>query len=156
MTVCEHLSDSPEATETLGQGLALKLAAGDVILFDGDLAAGKTTMVRGLLRGLGGDPDQVSSPTFVLIRSYPCRSGAIRWLHHVDLYRVDDSERALREIGLEEVLSDAQAAVAVEWPRSALITALPLATRCWKVQLTHDKNEQGRKVLIGPGSAGSC
>ncbi len=148
MTILEHQSASPEATEALGQGMARDLIAGDVVLLDGDLAAGKTTMVRGLLRGLGGDPGEVSSPTFVLIRSYPCRSAGIRLLHHVDLYRIGDSEAALREIGLEEVLSDAGAAVAVEWPRSALITSLPLPTRCWKVQLTH--SEKGRKVLIQP------
>ncbi len=100
-------SDSAAATDELGCSLAGELAAGDLVLLAGDLAAGKTTLVRGLLRGLGGDPTEVSSPSFVLLQTYRCRRGRIAALHHVDLYRLADSLAELREIGLEELLSDA-------------------------------------------------
>jgi tRNA threonylcarbamoyl adenosine modification protein YjeE len=107
---------SADATEGAGHTLAESLRAGDVVLLAGDLAAGKTTFVRGLVRGLSGDSETVSSPTFVLIQSYPCSSRSIRSLHHVDLYRLDNRVADLREVGLSEVLSDAEAVVAVEWP----------------------------------------
>ena len=74
-------SDSAAATEELGRSIAEELAAGDLVLLEGDLAAGKTTLVRGLLRGLGGDPTEVSSPSFVLLQSYRCRRGRIAALH---------------------------------------------------------------------------
>jgi len=69
-----------------------------VVLLRGELGAGKTTFVRGLARGLGGDPAEVASPTFVLLTSYPGRLT----LHHADLYRLkgDGDER---ELGLEEL-----------------------------------------------------
>ncbi len=110
--------------------------AGDVVLLEGDLAAGKTTLTRGLVEGLGGDGDEVSSPSFVLIQSYRCGSRGIGRLHHVDLYRVGDRIADLRELGLEDILSDPDAVVAVEWPRDTLATWLPADARVWRVRLT--------------------
>jgi tRNA threonylcarbamoyladenosine biosynthesis protein TsaE len=82
---------------------------GEVVLLTGELGAGKTCFVRGLARGLGADPDEVASPTFVLLTAYPGRLV----LHHADLYRLrgDGDER---EIGLEE-LPGPGGVLAVEW-----------------------------------------
>jgi tRNA threonylcarbamoyladenosine biosynthesis protein TsaE len=128
-------SDSAEATEEIGEALAAELRPGDVVMLRGGLAAGKTTLVRGLTRGLGGDPDEVSSPSFVLIQTYPCGRFGVRELHHVDLYRLADEPEPLREIGLEEVLSDPHAVVAIEWPREAVAGQLPRVARCWTVSI---------------------
>ncbi len=60
------------------------------ILLEAELAAGKTTLVKGLVEGLGGEKEAVSSPTFVLIQSYDCNAGGIDTVHHVDLYRLEE------------------------------------------------------------------
>ena len=78
------------------------------MLLHGDLGAGKTAFVRGLASGLGIDPGEVSSPTFVLVQHY---RGAIP-LTHVDLYRLD-SAAAVEDLGLEELAEGG--VLAVEW-----------------------------------------
>lgn len=142
-----HLvSESPERTEQVGENLAALVRPGDLVLLEGDLAAGKTTLVRGLVRGLRGDATEVSSPTFILVQTYPCCAGPVRRLHHVDLYRLfEGSREILREVGVEELLSDPAAVVAVEWPRQVLLDWLPTDGRVWRVQihLTAD----GRRTL---------
>ena len=65
------------ATEALGARLAKVLQPGDLVLLEGPLGAGKTTLVRGLVAALGGDPLEVCSPTFVLLESYAVSGGAI-------------------------------------------------------------------------------
>jgi len=129
-------TDDAEATEEIGRELAPLLEPGDLILLDGDLAAGKTTLVRGLLEGLGGEAGEVTSPSFVIVQTYPCDLKGVRRLHHVDLYRLAADPAALREIGLEELLSDAAAVVAIEWPRGPLARWLPADARMWRVRLT--------------------
>lgn len=104
----EILTDSEEATEVAGERLGASLEAGAVVLLYGDLGAGKTAFVRGLARGLGADPADVSSPTFTIVQEYPGRLT----LYHVDLFRLEEKE--VDDLGLEElVLGDG--VVAVEW-----------------------------------------
>ncbi|MFV2071980.1 MAG: tRNA (adenosine(37)-N6)-threonylcarbamoyltransferase complex ATPase subunit type 1 TsaE [Thermoanaerobaculales bacterium] len=151
MTPAErHRTASAEATEDLGQDLARRLRAGDLVLLEGELAAGKTTFARGVLRGLGGDPDEVSSPTFVLLQTYDCSAWGITCLHHVDLYRLGDDLADLREVGLEEVLSDLRAAVVVEWPKGILATWLPDDARTWRVVITAETDDARRIEIIPP------
>ena len=121
-----------------------------MILFEGDLAAGKTTMVRGLAKALGADPEEVSSPTFVLIQTYGCAGDEIRSLHHVDLYRLEDRIPDLRELGLEELLSDPQAVIAIEWPRRAIASWIPRDARLWRVRLTVTEGGTRRIEINGP------
>jgi tRNA threonylcarbamoyladenosine biosynthesis protein TsaE len=99
------------ATETFGAALAPALRPGDVIALYGTLGAGKTTLARGLLRGLGHDGD-VASPTFPIVQAYaPPDTNIPLW--HVDLYRIEHASE-LDEIGLGEAL--AEAALVIEWP----------------------------------------
>lgn len=83
----EHRFDVPdaEAMEALGAYLASQLRAGDLVLLNGELGAGKTTLTRGLGEALGAR-GQVTSPTFVLARTHPTASGVP--LVHVDAYRL--------------------------------------------------------------------
>jgi tRNA threonylcarbamoyladenosine biosynthesis protein TsaE len=105
-----HLVDA-EATEALGAALAAALRPGDVIALSGALGSGKTTLARGLLRGLGHMGD-VASPTFPIVIAYaPPDTRLPLW--HVDLYRIDDPAE-LEEIGLEEAREEA--ALVIEWP----------------------------------------
>jgi tRNA threonylcarbamoyladenosine biosynthesis protein TsaE len=134
----------------MGAAVAAELQSGDVILLEGDLAAGKTTFVRGLARRLGGDPDEVSSPSFVLVQSYPCGGQPIQSLHHVDLYRLQDRVSDLRELGLEELLSDPSGVVAVEWPKGAMAGWIPGDARVWRIRLTVRDDGSRRVEIHGP------
>ena len=135
------------AAEAVGRALAEDLRPGDLVLLEGDLAAGKTTFVRGLAAGLGGDPDEVSSPTFVLVQVYPCRRGGVERLYHVDLYRLTDRAADLRELGLEEMLSDPAAVMAVEWPRTAVVGWLPASGRLIRVCITV-ADDEARELTV--------
>ena len=101
-------SDSPEQTEAVGETIGAGLEPGAVVLLVGDLGAGKTTFVRGLAKGLGAEPDEVSSPSFSLIQHYVGR----HTLHHLDLYRLDVAE--IDDLGLDELL-DRPDVVVIEW-----------------------------------------
>jgi tRNA threonylcarbamoyl adenosine modification protein YjeE len=140
-------SSSAEATEDIGRDLSQRLKGGDVLLLEGDLAAGKTTLTRGLVRALGGDEHDVSSPTFVLLQSYLCEGGEIATVHHVDLYRLGERIADLREIGIEEILSEPDAIVAVEWPKDALATWIPHDARVWRIIISTD-DDDSRKIEI--------
>jgi len=108
-----------DATEALGRRLAERLQPGDLVLLEGPLGAGKTTLVRGLVAALGGDPAEVCSPTFVLLETYAVAGGAIARVHHADLYRLRGLAAApLDEVGLGDALADDAAIAAVEWPES--------------------------------------
>ena len=102
---------SEEETIALGSELAHALGRQAAVLLIGDLGAGKTTLAKGIVQGLGAaEPEEVSSPTFTLVHEY--RRGA-RLVYHVDLYRLDDP-RAVEALGLDE-LFDREAVVLVEW-----------------------------------------
>jgi tRNA threonylcarbamoyladenosine biosynthesis protein TsaE len=83
---CRHETDDPKQTEALGARLAQDLKAGDVVLIEGELGAGKTTFVRGACRALGVSA-LVTSPTFTIGQRYP---GGPVPVSHLDLFRVGD------------------------------------------------------------------
>lgn len=115
----EFHSQSIEATQDFAANLGQKLQAGMCLALIGPLGAGKTAFVRGLARGLGvPDPRVVSSPTYVLVQEYPGRVP----LFHLDLYRMNDPQEELDDLGLDEML--AEGVVAIEWADRAL-DALP-------------------------------
>lgn len=97
------------ATGTLAEGIAAGLRAGDVLGLTGPLGAGKTTLVRALVRALGGEPADVVSPTFVLVQHYRARLPVT----HVDAYRLPDAA-GLRALGHEEIYPDGAVTV-IEW-----------------------------------------
>jgi tRNA threonylcarbamoyladenosine biosynthesis protein TsaE len=144
-----HLSTTAETTEAVGRAIAARLHDGDLVLLKGDLAAGKTTLVRGLAEGLGADPDEVSSPSYVLVQPYPCRHPEIATLYHVDLYRLEDDVATLRSVGLEDLMSEPHTVVAVEWPVDTVLAWRPLQARQWIVQLTAAADDT-REITIEP------
>jgi tRNA threonylcarbamoyladenosine biosynthesis protein TsaE len=101
---------SAEAQEDLGRCLALCAPRPFVVYLEGDLGAGKTTLVRGFLRGLG-HAGNVKSPTFTLIEPYDVPSGPV---FHLDLYRLADPEE-LEYLGLRDLLGE-RSVLLVEWP----------------------------------------
>jgi tRNA threonylcarbamoyladenosine biosynthesis protein TsaE len=113
--------DDEAATAAAAAGLAKLLRGGDVVTLTGDLGAGKTTLVRGLLLALGHD-GEVPSPSFAIVQPYEDLDPPL-W--HADLYRVDDPAE-LAELGLDS-LDDS--VLVVEWPERAGVGAWPDALR---------------------------
>ena len=104
------ITNSAAETRAMGERLAGKLQAGDVILLEGDLGAGKSEFARGTAKGLGVT-ETVTSPSFTILNVY--ESGRIP-LYHFDWYRLESSEE-LYELGMDEYLGGEGIAV-VEWP----------------------------------------
>jgi len=133
---------SAAETEALAAELAAGLRPGDVVLVSGELGAGKTTFVAGLVEALGGGP--ASSPTFSLLNEYPA-GRLIVW--HCDLYRIEH-ERELVELGLDEVIGDPRGVLLVEWADKFAV--LPEAHT--RIELHHAPT--GRELVAsGPLSA---
>jgi tRNA threonylcarbamoyladenosine biosynthesis protein TsaE len=98
---------SEEETIALGESLAAEFPAKAVVLLIGSLGAGKTTLAKGIVKGLGAaQPDEVSSPTFTLIHEYSPS------VYHIDLYRLDQPTQ-VATLGLDEIF-DRQAVVLIE------------------------------------------
>jgi tRNA threonylcarbamoyladenosine biosynthesis protein TsaE len=101
---------SEEETIALGERISHQLPVKGVVLLIGDLGAGKTTLAKGIVKGLGAAaPEEVSSPTFTLIHEY----GGEGRVYHVDLYRLDEL-REVETLGLEE-LFEREAIMLIEW-----------------------------------------
>jgi tRNA threonylcarbamoyladenosine biosynthesis protein TsaE len=111
--VSVYESKSAEETIELGREIASRLPKQAVVLLIGNLGAGKTTLAKGIVSGLGAaQPDDVASPTFTLIHEYgPSSNGATAY--HIDLYRLDRAEEVAR-LGLDEIF-DREAVVLIEW-----------------------------------------
>ncbi|WP_298325966.1 tRNA (adenosine(37)-N6)-threonylcarbamoyltransferase complex ATPase subunit type 1 TsaE [Asticcacaulis sp.] len=99
------------ATADWGAWLATQLKVGDVVYLLGELGAGKSTLARGLIRGLTTPDEDVPSPTFTIVQTYEGRDFNIA---HFDLYRLTDPEE-VHEIGLFE-LADTHLCL-IEWPQ---------------------------------------
>ena len=105
----EYTSNSPEDTARIAAEIASQLRAGDIILYEGDMGAGKTTFTKGLAAALG-ITDPVTSPTFALVNEYT--EGRLP-LFHFDLYRIDSYDD-LYAIGFLDYL-DRGGIIAAEW-----------------------------------------
>ncbi|MEP7352717.1 MAG: tRNA (adenosine(37)-N6)-threonylcarbamoyltransferase complex ATPase subunit type 1 TsaE [Acidobacteriota bacterium] len=100
-----------DETIELGGRIAAELPPRAVVLLIGNLGAGKTTMAKGILQGLGvAKLEDVTSPTFTLIHEY---ESASRLAYHIDLYRLDEA-RQVAGLGLDEIF-DREAIVLIEW-----------------------------------------
>jgi tRNA threonylcarbamoyladenosine biosynthesis protein TsaE len=131
---------SEQETEAAAEALGRGFHGGEVVLLSGELGAGKTAFVRGLARGVGADPEDVASPSFVLLTRYPGRLA----LHHADLYRLGALGED-RELGLEE-LPGPDGVLAVEWAER--LSWVPWA-RTWKVRLEHAGGDVRRVSIEG-------
>lgn len=124
MTTVQIQTDSEQQTMALASSLARRLQGGDVVTLDGPLGSGKTCFVRGMAIGLGIDPGEVSSPTFVIRHEYAAPSGPS--LTHLDAYRIHDPDE-LESIGWEELLQSSSTIIAIEWA-GRITSALPAGT----------------------------
>ncbi len=152
-------TSSEDETVTLGTALGRLLRPGDVLGLDGELGAGKTRLVRGIAEGLGLDPSQVSSPTYVLIHEYTRPSGtsgttgeSSRFveapLFHVDAYRLSGPEE-LDSLGWERMM-DAFGVVVVEWAER-IAGALAQEPSFARVRIQAEGESSRRLDLVAPG-----
>jgi len=153
---------SADDTRALGAALAKGLRPGDVVLLAGDLGAGKTTLAQGIGEGLGV-VDHVTSPTFTLVRSYPCptpdepvpglgRRGTagVRTFLHADLYRLENLAE-VADLAIAEMVEDDAVAV-VEWGD---VADPVLGVDAISVRLAEGAGEDERSVTISvPRSSG--
>ena len=143
MTEAEQfLAASEEETLALGAELAERFGDGGVVTLSGDLGAGKTTLVRGLLRALGHD-GRVRSPSYGLIESY--RIGG-RDVHHLDLYRLGHGEE-IEYLGLEDLITPGSLLL-IEWPERGSGWLPPVD---WRVRID-DAPRRGRRITLQPAS----
>ena len=115
--MASHLTRSVKQTEAVAVDLGGTLRGGECLALYGDLGAGKTQFVRGLVRGLGGNGRDVSSPTFVLLNVYD--TGRLT-VYHLDAYRVGGADD-FEAIGFTELLAEG-GVVVVEWADRGCVT----------------------------------
>ena len=144
MLICAFDVDDAEGMEALGARLARVPVVAMIVYLIGDLGAGKTTLVRGFLRGLG-HLGNVRSPTYTLVEPYEFME---RRVYHLDLYRLGDAEE-LEWIGLRDLLDGTSVAL-IEWPERGR-GVLPPAD----LEIRIDYRDSGRRVtLIGQSPLG--
>lgn len=137
-------TSGPDETRAVAARLAGTLVAGDVVLVQGDLGAGKTVFVAGLAGGLGLAPEVVTSPTFTLVHEY---AGGRLPLFHLDLYRIDRTD--LEDIGLD-LDAAMDGVVVVEWPER--LRRRPAGA--FSVAIRDDGQDRRTIVIEGPERAG--
>jgi len=107
----EFITHSAEETIALGRTLAPTLSPPQLVLLRGDLGAGKTTLVKGIVEAFqAASQEDVTSPTFTLVHEY---RGPAANLYHIDLYRVD-TPRQLETLGLDDLIADTNILL-IEW-----------------------------------------
>lgn len=109
--MAKYISKSDSETKEIAARLA-KESKNNIFALTGDLGAGKTIFVQGFTKELG-IKDKITSPTFVLIRQHPIPN-TTKILYHIDLYRLDRINN-LQVLGLEEILSNQNNIVLIEW-----------------------------------------
>ena len=135
-----YSSNSPKETENLARVIAKELRSGDVICLRGDLGAGKTAFVQGLVKALGVE-DPISSPTFTIIN---CYNGNMP-IYHFDVYRIDDCDE-MYEIGYEEYVYGDGISV-IEWP-DKIKEILPEKRYDITISKDYEKHENFRYIEI--------
>ena len=128
------------ATKAIATAISQVAAAGDLLILAGELGAGKTTFAQGFAAGLG-ITDQVTSPTFTLVREY---EGPGLGLRHLDVYRLEQLSEAA-DLGLAEML-DEEAVMLVEWG-DAIVAALPADHL--DVRITFGDGDDDRRARAG-------
>ena len=110
----KYISNSVEDTNKIAKEFAKTIEPGQIVLLVGDLGAGKTAFVKGVVKALHGDPDQVTSPTFTIVNEYSLDNFPI---YHFDLYRLENPNE-LYNIGFEEYFYGSGVCF-IEWPERA-------------------------------------
>jgi tRNA threonylcarbamoyladenosine biosynthesis protein TsaE len=137
----EFASISPQQTFELGHMIGSRLQGGEILLLSGPLGAGKTILVKGLCAALGIDEEDVTSPSFTLVNPY---DGRLK-LYHLDLYRLDEGASAAHAVDLDDLLSDKDSVIVIEWAER--MGRYPLPADVWKIEIAGDGDDP-RKIKV--------
>ena len=135
----KFVSKTERETFDLGTRIGAALSGGEIILLDGPLGAGKTVLVKGIARAVGLKEEDVTSPSFTLVNPHQGRL----LLYHVDLYRLKAGATAAYAVDLDEILTDENAVVVVEWAER--LGHYPLPASVWSISIDGD---EPRKISI--------
>jgi tRNA threonylcarbamoyladenosine biosynthesis protein TsaE len=141
----ELVSNSERETFDIGVRIGSQLSGGEIILLNGRLGAGKTMLVKGVAHALGIDEEEVTSPSFTLVNPHDGRL----LLYHIDLYRLDEGASAAHAVDLDEILTDENAVVIIEWAER--MGRYPLPPYVLRVSIAGDGDEP-RRISISPAS----
>jgi tRNA threonylcarbamoyladenosine biosynthesis protein TsaE len=142
----EWTSQNAAQTFDVGRQIGTQLRGGEILLLDGPLGAGKTVFVKGLAAGMDVDADEVTSPSFTLVNPYEGRLP----LFHIDLYRLDAGASAAYAVDLDELITNDQAVLVIEWAER--LGKYPLPPCVWQVKIQGD-GDSARTIAISRGSA---
>ena len=131
------VTQDPQETIQLGEYFATFVEKGDVFSFVGELASGKTTFIKGILKGLNFEKP-VTSPTFTLVNEYDAKFPVI----HIDCYRDDEQERWIK-LGMNDYM-DEENVVIIEWA-DKMKSLLPIDTI--QIQFSH-KSINSREIFL--------
>jgi len=133
--VGEFVSPNERQTFALGVRIGAQLSGGEILLLSGPLGAGKTMLVKGVAKALGIDEEEVTSPSFTLVN--PHRGSLL--LYHIDLYRLNEGASAAHAVDLDEILTDEDAVVVIEWAER--LGRYPLPDHVWRIAMVGDGDE---------------
>ena len=133
------ISNNEIETKKIAKEYASKLDAGSIVLLEGDLGAGKTAFVKGVVEAFGGNANEVTSPTFTIVNQYSYGDNVI---YHFDLYRIESVDE-LYNIGIEEYFYSG-AICFVEWPERAPEL---FDDTCKKIEILK-KGDSSREIII--------
>src|SRR5580692_11784256 len=141
MSTQEITTYSEQETIAFGRSLVNILAPPKLVLLQGDLGAGKTTLVKGIAAGFGSAQEEdVTSPTFTLVHEY---RGQRANLYHIDLYRVD-TPRQLETLALDDLRAEKDSVLLIEWGEK-----FPRLVRERDVEISLERDgESGRRIRI--------
>ncbi len=129
---------SPKETFNIAKSLSAKLKGGELIILEGELGMGKTVFAKGIAAGLGIDPNDITSPSFLIINEH---QGRLK-LYHIDLYRLKDA-REMEDLGIRDLL-EIGAVIVIEWGER-----LPYYFKQGGIHVTFsDMGEDSRKIVI--------
>src|SRR5947199_10681906 len=137
----ELVSNSERETFDIGVRIGNQLSGGETILLNGRLGAGKTILVKGIAHALGIDEQEVTSPSFTLVN--PHRGRLL--LYHIDLYRLDEGASAAHAVDLDEIMTDENAAVIIEWAER--MGRYPLPDNISRITISGD-GDQPRRIAV--------
>lgn len=142
----KFVSKTERETFELGARIGAHLLGGEIILLDGPLGAGKTVLVKGIAHAVGLNEEDVTSPSFTLVNPHQGRL----LLYHIDLYRLETGVGAAYAVDLDEILTDENAVVIIEWAER--LGHYPLPADVWSISIAGDGDELRRISITAAGN----
>src|SRR2546426_7143301 len=140
------VSRNERETFDLGITIGNQLSGGEILLLNGSLGAGKTVLVKGIAHAVGVNEHDVTSPSFTLVNPYEGRL----LLYHIDLYRLEEGATAAHAVDLDELVSDEDAVIVIEWAERMGKYHLP--PNAWRISILGD-GDAPRSISISEYSA---